>query len=65
MEDTAMMIFKENATGSDAIRVDISEGLEILGLPYMPFEKGERTLWFLLDTGASMNFLRKDVLDEF
>ena len=65
MEDTAMKMFKENATGTGAIRVDISEGLDILGLPYMAFEKGERILWFLLDTGAWMNFLRKDVLDEF
>ena len=65
MEDTAKRLFMETATSSKAIRVDISESLEILGLPYMVFQKGERKLRFLLDTGASMNFLRKDVLEEF
>lgn len=65
MEDTAKKIFMETATGSKAIRIDISDSLNILGLPFMAFKKGERVLRFLLDTGASMNFLRKDILDEF
>ena len=65
MEETTKKIFKETATGSKAIRVDISNSLNILGLPVMSFQKGERTLKFLLDTGASMNFIRKDVLKEF
>ena len=65
MEETVKKIFKETATGPKAIRVDISNSLNILGLPFMSFQKGERTLRFLLDTGASMNFIRKDVLEEF
>jgi hypothetical protein len=65
MEETVKKIFKETATGPKAIRVDISNSLNILGLPFMSFQKGERTLSFLLDTGASMNFIRKDVLEEF
>ena len=65
MEETTKKIFKETATGPKAIRVDISNSLNILGLPFMSFQKGERTLRFLLDTGASMNFIRKDVLEEF
>jgi hypothetical protein len=65
MEETVKKIFKETATGPKAIRVDISNSLNILGLPFMSFQKGKRTLRFLLDTGASMNFIRKDVLKEF
>jgi hypothetical protein len=65
MEETVKKIFKETATSPKAIRVDISNSLNILGLPFMSFQKGERTLSFLLDTGASMNFIRKDVLEEF
>lgn len=65
MEDTAIKIFKETATGQTAIRVDISSGIDILGLPFMVCQIGERSIRLLLDTGASMNFLRKEIIDEF
>lgn len=47
------------------IKVDLKESLSHLGIPFMEFQNGDTTLRFLLDTGASMNFLRKDILDEF
>ena len=47
------------------IRVDISKSLELLGLPLIKFEKDGETLRFLLDTGASMNLIKREVLDHF
>ena len=47
------------------IRVDISKSVELLGFPLIMFEKDGETLRFLLDTGASMNFIKKDVLNYF
>ena len=64
MVDTAKELFKESTGNSKAIKINISAGIDIMGLPFMIFNKGAKTLKFLLDTGASMNFLRKDVLDD-
>ena len=64
MVDTAKELFMESTGNSKAIKINISAGIDIMGLPFMVFNKGSKTLNFLLDTGASMNFLRKDVLDE-
>lgn len=47
------------------IRVDISKSLEFIGLPLITFEKDGESLTFLLDTGASMNLIKKTVLDHF
>jgi hypothetical protein len=47
------------------IRVDISKSLEVVGLPLITFEKDGESLTFLLDTGASMNLIKKDVLNHF
>ena len=47
------------------IRVDISRSLELLGLPLIRFEKDGKTLRFLLDTGASMNLIKREVIDHF
>ncbi len=64
MVDTAKELFKESTGNSKAIKINISAGIDIMGLPFMIFNKGFKTLKLLLDTGASMNFLRKDILDE-
>ena len=64
MVDTAKELFKESTGNSKAIKINISVGIDIMGLPFMIFSKGSMSLKLLLDTGASMNFLRKDVLDE-
>ena len=63
MVDTAKELFKESTGNSKAIKINISVGIDIMGLPFMIFSKGPMSLKLLLDTGASMNFLRKDVLD--
>ena len=47
------------------IRVDISKSLDFIGLPLITFEKDGESLTFLLDTGASMNLIKKTVLDHF
>ena len=47
------------------IKVDLKESLSYLGIPFMEFQKGDRTLRFLLDTGASMNFIKKEILEEY
>ena len=47
------------------IRVDISKSLEFIGLPLITFEKDGESLTFLLDTGASMNLIKRNVLDHF
>ena len=47
------------------IRVDISKSLEFIGLPLITFEKNGESLTFLLDTGASMNLIKKNVLEHF
>ena len=47
------------------IKVDLKESLSHLGIPFMEFHKGDRTLRFLLDTGASMNFIKKEILEEY
>ena len=44
------------------IRVDISKSLEFIGLPLITFEKDGESLTFLLDTEASMNLIKKNVL---
>ena len=64
MVDTAKELYKESTGNSKAIKINISVGIDIMGLPFMIFSKGSMSLKLLLDTGASMNFLRKDVLDE-
>lgn len=47
------------------IRVDVSKSLETIGLPLITFEKNGESLRFLLDTGASMNLIKRNVLDHF
>ena len=47
------------------IRVDLKRSLNSLGIPYIEFQHKDRTLRFIVDTGASMNFIRKDTLDFF
>lgn len=47
------------------IRVDLKRSLGTLGIPYIEFQHREQTLRFIVDTGASMNFIRKDTLDLF
>lgn len=47
------------------LKVNITEGLKKIGVPLISFKKDGETLIFLLDTGASMNFIRREVLDRF
>ena len=47
------------------IRVDLTRSLQAIGLPLIRFEKDGQTLRFLLDTGASMNLIKKEVLAQF
>ena len=47
------------------IRVDISKSLEFIGLPLITIEKDGESLIFLLDTGASMNLIKRNVLEHF
>ena len=47
------------------IRADISKSLEVVGLPLITFEKDGESLTFLLDSGASMNLIKGNVLDHF
>ena len=58
----------ENGTEKQSqkmIRVDLSKSLDLVGLPLLKFEKDGMTLRFLLDTGASMNLIRREILDHF
>ena len=47
------------------IKVDLNKSLNTLGIPYIEFSHKGRTLRFIIDTGASMNFIRKDTLNLF
>lgn len=47
------------------IKADLKKGLQLIGIPFMEFKKGEETLRFLLDTGASYNFIRREVIETF
>lgn len=47
------------------IRVDLNKSLGTLGIPYIEFQYKDKTLRFIVDTGASMNFIRKDTLEFF
>lgn len=47
------------------IRVDLKKSLDRLGIPYIEFQHKGRTLRFIVDTGASMNFIRKGTLQLF
>jgi len=47
------------------IKVDLRESLTNLGIPFMEFQKEGKTLRFLLDTCASMNFIKKEILEEY
>ncbi len=47
------------------IKVDLKESLTHLGIPFMEFQKEGKTLRFLLDTCASMNFIKKEILEEY
>ena len=60
-----IMITEKPSENRKMIRVDISKSLELLGLPLIKFEKDGETLRFLLDTGASMNLIKREVLDHF
>lgn len=61
---TDMKIGKQSES-TKMIRVDISKSLEFIGLPLITFEKDGETLTFLLDTGASMNLIKRNVLNHF
>lgn len=47
------------------IKVNLSNSINLLGVPYIQFDKGDYTLRFLLDTGASMNLIKKEILERF
>ena len=47
------------------IRVDISKSHELIELPLITFKNDGESLTFLLDTGVSMNLIKKNVLEHF
>lgn len=47
----------------NTISVSFANGLQGLGLPLLKTTKNGYTLYFLIDTGASKNYIRQDCLD--